>query len=60
MPDAHAGSPFCGDRVDVALKIANEDVSMAIMIKEQLKPTPRSANLAIRTLILTPYNIVLA
>lgn len=54
MPDAHGGSPFCGARAAVLLKIANEDESMAMIIKEQLKPTPRNANLAIRTLIFIP------
>lgn len=39
-------------RVLVALKMANEDESMDKMIKLQLKLTPRSANLAIRTRVL--------
>ena len=52
---AHGGRPFCGGRDLVALKMANEVESIARMIKLQLKFTPRRANLASLTLVLTFY-----
>jgi hypothetical protein len=49
---AHAGRPFAFGRLFVALKIANEDDTMANMIRLQLKLTPLRANFAILTLVL--------
>ena len=49
---AHAGKPFIVGKALVALKMANEDEIMAMMMRLQLKFTPRSANLAIRTRVL--------
>ena len=49
---AHAGTPFCWGSDLVALKMVKEDVSMARIIREQLKLTPRRANFAIRTRVL--------
>lgn len=54
VPVAHAGRPFCAGRLLVAWKIAKEDESIARMMALQLKLTPRSANLAIRTFVLIP------
>lgn len=54
VPVAHGGKPFCAGRLLVAWKMESEDVSMARMIVLQLKLTPRSANLAIRTLDFMP------
>lgn len=54
VPVAHAGRPFCAGRLLVAWKIAKDEESIAKIMVLQLKLTPRSANLAIRTFVLRP------
>lgn len=49
---AHGGMLLCAASALVELKMANEADSMERMMREQLKPTPRSANLAMRTRVL--------
>lgn len=49
VPLAQEGIALCEGRFLVALKMANDDESMARMMREQLKWTLRRANLAIRT-----------
>lgn len=46
---AHDGMPLWLGKLFVALKMAKEEESMERMMREQLKPTPRRANLAMRT-----------
>lgn len=53
VPAAHEGILFCAGRALVALKIAKDEDIMARIIREQLKLTPRRANLAMRTRVLT-------
>lgn len=55
---AHGGRPFIEGRARVALKMANEDEIMAMIIKLQLKLTLRRANLAIRTRVLIFCEVV--
>src|SRR5689334_16161730 len=49
---AQAGSPFRGGSALVALKIVKTAASMESTMSEQLKLTPLSTNLAIRTRVL--------
>lgn len=55
---AHAGILLWSGRILVALKMANEAESMDRMMREQLKLTPRRANLAILTRVLILYKLV--
>lgn len=50
---AQAGRPFLAVKDLVALKMEKVEPNMASTIRLQLKLTPRRANLAIRTLVLT-------
>jgi len=52
---AHDGIPLCEGSVLVALKMEKEAESIDRMIRLQLKLTPLSANLAMRTLALIFY-----
>jgi hypothetical protein len=52
VPPAQGGMPLWLGSARVELKMAKAEESMARMIRLQLKLTPLSANLAIRTLVL--------
>jgi hypothetical protein len=58
--DDQGGRPFCGANDMVALRIAKDEESIAMIIKAQLKPIPRRANLASRTLVLMPYTVIVS
>lgn len=59
VPAAQEGILLCWGRDFVALKMANDEESMARMMREQLKWTLRRANLAIRTRTLIFCGLVL-
>lgn len=56
VPLAQGGMPLCVGSALVELKIANDEASMERMMRLQLKLTPRSANLAMRTRALILYS----